>query len=266
MKPLIVANWKMNPATLAEAKRLFDSIKRGIKNVKNAEIVICPPFVYLSALESEIMRPSFAISFGGQSCFWEEKGAFTGEVSPKMLKDLGCDYVILGHSERRKYLKETDEMINKKIKAALKSDLTPILCIENISQLKKGTKDLLRKEQKKLIIAYEPVFAIGTGKPCIPEKAKEMKTAIKKIIGEEDKSSSSPFVAARVNEDISIIYGGSVNSQNATDYIKMAGFQGLLVGGASLDSEEFIKLAKNVTRACPVVELRSLRDCAPKLF
>jgi len=229
MKPLIVANWKMNPQNLQGAKLLFDSVANGIKNLKNVEIVICPPFLYILNLKSQILN----LKLGAQDCFWEEKGAFTGEVSPKMLKDLGrCDYVILGHSERRKYLKETDEMINKKIKAALKSDLTPILCIENISQLKKRTKDLLRKEQKKLIIAYEPVFAIGTGKPCTPEKAKEMKTAIKKII----------------DKDIPIIYGGSVNSQNATDYIKMAGFQGLLVGGASLDSEEFIKLAKNVAR------------------
>ena len=247
MKPLIVANWKMNPQNLQGAKLLFDSVANGIKNLKNVEIVICPPFLYILNLKSQILN----LKLGAQDCFWEEKGAFTGEVSPKMLKDLGrCDYVILGHSERRKYLKETDEMINKKIKAALKSDLTPILCIENISQLKKGTKDLLRKEQKKLIIAYEPVFAIGTGKPCTPEKAKEMKTAIKKII----------------NKDISIIYGGSVNSQNAADYIKMAGFQGLLVGGASLNPAEFIKVVKNVARACPVVELRSLRDCAPKLF
>jgi len=241
-KPLIIANWKCNPSTREQAEHLFGTIKRETKNINGVKIVICPPFVWLPSLNG--------LSLGAQDCFWEKDGAYTGEVSPKMLKDLGCDYVILGHSERRKYLKETDEMINKKIKTALKSDLTPILCIENISQLKKGTKDLLRKEQKKLIIAYEPVFAIGTGKPCTPEKAKEMKTAIKKII----------------NKDISIIYGGSVNSQNAADYIKMAGFQGLLVGGASLNPAEFIKVVKNVARACPVVELRSLRDCAPKLF
>ena len=237
-KPLIIANWKCNPSTREQAEHLFGTIKRETKNINGVKIVICPPFVWLPSLNG--------LSLGAQDCFWEKDGAYTGEVSPKMLKDLGwCDYVILGHSERRKYLKETDEMINKKIKAALKSDLTPILCIENISQLKKRTKDLLRKEQKKLIIAYEPVFAIGTGKPCTPEKAKEMKTAIKKII----------------DKDIPIIYGGSVNSQNATDYIKMAGFQGLLVGGASLNPAEFIKVVKNVARACPVVELRSLRDC-----
>jgi len=241
-KPLIIANWKCNPSTREQAEHLFGTIKRETKNINGVKIVICPPFVWLPSLNG--------LSLGAQDCFWEKDGAYTGEVSPKMLKDLGCDYVILGHSERRKYLKETDEMINKKIKTALKSDLTPILCIENISQLKKRTKDLLRKEQKKLIIAYEPVFAIGTGKPCTPEKAKEMKTAIKKII----------------DKDIPIIYGGSVNSQNAADYIKMAGFQGLLVGGASLNPAEFIKVVKNVARACPVVELRSLRDCAPKLF
>ena len=224
MKPLIVANWKMNPQNLEEAKLLFDSVKKGVENIKNIEVVICPPFVYLSVLKPKIKGPSFAISFGGQSCFWEESGAFTGEVSAKMLKELGCEYVILGHSERRKYLKETDEMINKKIKAVLSLGLKPILCIANLTQLKKS----LRGIKDKVIIAYEPVFAIGTGKPCTIEKAKKMRNLIKYPV---------------------VLYGGSVNSQNATDYIKMAGFQGLLVGGASLDPEEFIKLAKNVARA-----------------
>ena len=208
----------------SQAKRLFNSVKNGLKNIKNTEVVICPPFVYLPVLKIESKSPSFTISFGGQSCFWEEKGAFTGEVSPTMLKDLGCDYVILGHSERRKYLKETDEMINKKIKAVLSLGLKPILCIANLTQLKKS----LRGIEDKVIIAYEPVFAIGTGKPCTIEKAKKMRNLIKYPV---------------------VLYGGSVNSQNATDYIKMAGFQGLLVGGASLDSEEFIKLAKNVAHS-----------------
>jgi len=233
MKYLIVANWKMNPQTIAEAKRLFNSVKEGIKNIKNVEIVICPPFVYLSALKSEITGFSSAISFGGQSCFWEEKGAFTGEVSPKMLKDVGCRYVIIGHSERRRYQKETDEMVNKKIKAALKNDLKPILCVETVSQVKKGLKGILGEDLKNIVIAYEPVFAIGTGKPCSPEKAEKMRKAIKSAI----------------NTDLPILYGGSVNSQNARDYIEKAGFQGLLVGGASLNPEEFIKIVKNVARA-----------------
>lgn len=232
-KLLIVANWKMNPQTLAEARRLFDSIKNGIKNVKNVEVVTCPPFVYLSALKSEIMGSSSAISFGGQSCFWEEKGAFTGEVSATMLKNLGCRYVIIGHSERRRYLKETDEMVNKKIKTALKNDLKPVLCVENVSQIKNGLEGISQEELKNVAIAYEPVFAIGTGKPCSPQKAEKMRKAIKSAI----------------NANISILYGGSVNSQNADDYIRKAKFQGLLVGGASLNPEEFIKIVKNAARA-----------------
>jgi len=123
MKPLIVANWKMNPTTLAEAKRLSDLIKKGIKRIRNVEVVICPPFIYLATSDK---RQATKIKLGAQDCFWEEKGAFTGGISPKMLKNLGCEYVILGHSERRRYFSETDEMINKKIKVALKAKLKPI--------------------------------------------------------------------------------------------------------------------------------------------
>jgi len=244
-KSLIVANWKMNPATLKESKRLFNSVKEGIKNVKNTEVVICPPFIYLPVLKSEAKGPSFAISFGGQSCFWEEKGAFTGEVSPTMLKGLGCQYVILGHSERRKYFQETDEMINKKIKAALKAKLKPILCIGETESEKKSGKTLyiLKKQltsafkntpkslilNSKFSIAYEPIWAIGTGNFCDPLKAKKILLFLRKTIKKNP-----------------ILYGGSVNSQNARDYIKVSGFQGLLVGGASLDAKEFIKIVKSV--------------------
>ncbi|PIS17324.1 MAG: triose-phosphate isomerase, partial [Candidatus Nealsonbacteria bacterium CG09_land_8_20_14_0_10_42_14] len=147
MKPLIVANWKMNPTTLKEAKFLFDK-------VKSIGAVICPPFVYVPVLKSN----------GAQDVFWEDAGAFTGEISPPMLKDLGVKYVIIGHSERRKHQKETNEMIDKKIKATMAVGLKPILCIDKISQIPKGIK-------KGLIIAYEPLFAIGTGKACSPEKA-----------------------------------------------------------------------------------------------
>ena len=211
MRPLIVANWKMNPDSLAEAEKLFNSVGRGIKKIKKIEVVICPPFVYLPILKTN----------GAQDCFWEEKGAFTGEVSVKMLKNFGVKYIIIGHSERRKYLRETDEMINKKIKAVLREGLNLILCIDNLSQLKQG----LRGISKKVIIAYEPVFAIGTGKPCSVEKAKEMRNSIKYP---------------------TVLYGGSVNSQNAKDYIQKAGFQGLLLGGASLNPREFTKIIKNL--------------------
>ncbi len=227
MQPLIVANWKMNPKNLVGAKKLFDLMKKGIKDIKKAETIICPPFVYLLGLKSKLLN----LKLGAQDCFWEEKGAFTGEVSPTMLKNLGCQYVIIGHSERRKYQKETNEMINKKIKAALKARLKPILCIDNISQIKKGLKEILQKE-KNLILAYEPLFAIGTGMACTPEKAKEMKNKIQRVIG----------------KDIKVLYGGSVDSKNAANYIKQATFSGLLVGGASLGVKEFIKIVENVDR------------------
>ena len=228
MKPLIVANWKCNPATLKEAKRLFNLVKKGTKNIRNAEVVICPPFLFLPSLQVTGLR----LQFGAQDCFWQEKGAFTGEVSPPMLKNLGCKYVIVGHSERRRYFKETDEMINKKTKAAFKTGLKPILCVEKISQIKKNIKGISKKEFKNLILAYEPVFAIGTGKPCSIEKAKKMRFSIQK----------------NLRKNTPILYGGSVNSQNARDFIKKAGFQGLLVGGASLDTQEFIKIVKSVSK------------------
>ena len=237
MKPIIVANWKCNPTTQQEAKRLFNLVKKGVKDVKNIEVVICSPFVYLSVLKAN----------GAQDCFWEGKGAFTGEISPLMLKDLGCQYVIIGHSERRKYQQEKDSMIYKKIEAALRRGLKPILCIDKVSQirehqrsvkmnevhrLKKGIKGIIKKDFKKIILAYEPLFAIGTGKPCSIDKAKKMRIAIKK----------------KLNKNIPILYGGSINSQNARDYVKKAGFQGLLVGGASLNAQEFIKIVKNVAK------------------
>ena len=228
MKSFIVANWKMNPQTLAEAKRLFNLVKKGVKNFKNAEVVICPPFVYLPILKAN----------GAQDCFLEEKGAFTGEISPSMLKNLGCKYIIIGHSERRRNLNETDEMINKKIKAALKNDLRPILCIEKISQIKNGIKGVLKKELRNLIFAYEPVWAIGTGKACGIPEAKKVNLSIRKILMDSNFPTSSY-----------ILYGGSINSQNARDFIKKAKFQGLLVGGASLDSKEFIKIVKNVSKS-----------------
>lgn len=203
MPPLIIANWKCNPISLAEAKNLF----RLMKN----KAVICPPFVYISALKAK----------GAQDCFWEEKGAYTGEVSPLMLSNLGVEYVILGHSERRKYQKEKDAMIEKKLRAALKAGLRPILCIDKISQIPKKIK-------RGYILAYEPLFAIGTGKPCSIEKAIRMRDIIKKKV------------------KLPLLYGGSVNSHNARDYIKKAGFDGLLVGGVSLKSKEFVDIVKRV--------------------
>ena len=179
-KLLVIGNWKSNPTSLKQAEHLFNSVKRGIKNFKNTEIVICPPFVYISSFKSEPR-----LKLGAQNVFWENKGAFTGEVSPKMLKDLGCKYVILGHSERRKYLKETCSIVNKKVKAVLANNLIPVLCVANIGQVKRGLKEIPQKELKKIVVAYEPIFAIGTGKACNPEKAKKMNLSIRKIVGDK---------------------------------------------------------------------------------
>ncbi|KKT17838.1 MAG: Triosephosphate isomerase [Parcubacteria group bacterium GW2011_GWB1_43_6] len=209
MKTLIVANWKCNPKTLKEAQQLSDSIK----NTREVEVVICPPFIYLSALKAK----------GAQDIFWEDGGAYTGEISPLMLKNMGVQYVIVGHSERRKYFKETNEIVNKKIKAALARGLKPILCIDKVSQIPHNLS-------KEVIIAYEPIFAIGTGKPCNPERAKKMRLAIERSVGGKNP----------------ILYGGSVNSQNIMDYLCQAGFRGLLVGGASLNLKEFVDIVKNV--------------------
>lgn len=212
MKPLIVANWKCNPTTLREAKALFNT-------VKNTGAVICPPFVYLSALRTT----------GAQDCFWKDSGAYTGEISPLMLKNMGVKYVIIGHSERRKHFKETDETIERKLKAALRSGLKPILCIDKISQIPKGIKNWKLKIGN-LIVAYEPLFAIGTGKPYPMAKAQKMNQEIKRILG----------------DDSPVLYGGSVNPQNARDYIRKAGFNGLVVGNASLRPQEFIDIVKNI--------------------
>ena len=204
VKPLIIANWKMNPPTLREATFLFNQVKK-------TGAVICPPFIYLSVLKAS----------GAQDCSWEERGAFTGEISPQMLKNLWIEYVIIGHSERRKYQKETNEMVEKKLKAVMAAGLKPILCIDKISQLPQDIK-------QGFIVAYEPLFSIGTGKACPPERAEKMRIAIQKFLGKR----------------VPVLYGGSVNSQNARDYVKKAGFDGLLVGGASLKPKEFIDIVK----------------------
>jgi triosephosphate isomerase len=192
MTPLIVANWKMNPQNLLEAKRLFNLVKNKTKKIKKVKIVICPPFVFLPLLTPH----SFYLKLGAQDIFWQERGAFTGEISPLMLKNFGCQYVIIGHSERREYLAETDKMINKKLKIALKTKLKPIFCIgETLNerkkgktflklrrQIEKGLKGISKREMKNLILAYEPVWAIGTGNPCEPKEAKKMGNLIREII------------------------------------------------------------------------------------
>jgi len=221
MKKFVVANWKCNPTTFAKAKQLFSLIKKGLKDVKKTEVIICPPSVYLK----EIKKLQKGMKLGAQNSCWEEKGAFTGEISPVTLKSLGCKYVILGHSERRKYFSENNALINKRLKSALRAGLKPILCIDSILQLKEGLKGVLKQ---KIIIAYEPVWAIGTGKTPSFKQAKLFNNKIKKIVG----------------EDVIVLYGGSVNSKNVKGFIAKSGFNGILAGGASLKPKEFVKIVK----------------------
>ena len=235
MKILIIANWKMNPGSQKEAERLFDVVEKGIKNmgdIKNIKVVICPPFVWLPIISASA---SGGPAVGGQDCHWEKEGAYTGEVSGSMLKGMGCNYVIVGHSERRKYFDETNEMVNKKLLAALKARLKPILCVgekeeEEMSfviksQLIEGLENINRAQMRDIAIAYEPVWAIGTGNPCQPDDAMKAGLFIRQTL--------SKLYNRKLAEEIPIIYGGSVNSKIAADYIKEAKMNGLLVGGLS---------------------------------
>ncbi len=244
MKNLIVANWKMNPVSQEEAKNLFNDIKQRIESA-TAEVVICPPFVYLPVLKG--------LTLGAQNCFYEDKGTFTGKISAPMLKDIGVEYVIIGHSEIRK-MGETDEKINKRIKSALRAGLKPILCVgENYEQKEKGETETVLKNQlagalsgvkdaENLTVAYEPVWAISGGDPY---KTKELPTAEK--VGKTHsyiRNLLADMYSKEFADNIRIIYGGSSNAGNAEDYLKNGKVQGFLVGGASLKPDDFSKIVK----------------------
>jgi triosephosphate isomerase (TIM) len=227
-KPLVVANWKMNPQKIEEAEKIARfSDKKGV--------VVCPPYVFLNKIKLKRAK------IGAQNCFFEKKGAFTGEVSPLMLKNLGCEYVIVGHSERRDIFKEEKDVLRKKMEALLEEKITPILCVGEDKKeddcLKKQLEILENISLRKIIIAYEPKFAIGTGNPCDKEEAEKKKVFIKSILARNYQK----------GEETMILYGGSVDAKNALSYIKEAGFDGLLVGGASLKEKEFKNLLKSLS-------------------
>ncbi len=210
----------MNPASQKEAKELFDAVKHGVKDAK-AEVVVCPPFIYLSELKG--------LTLGAQNVSLEAKGAFTSQVAAAELKDLEVEYVIIGHSEVRKYLNETDEMIAKKIAAAKEAGLKVILCVgENEGEDRNAVLEKQLAGVSDVIVAYEPVWAIGTGKNCAPQDVKEAVANIKKMVG-----------------DVKVLYGGSVNVANAKEYLEIT--DGLLVGGASLKADEFVKIVESAS-------------------
>ena len=246
-KSVIAGNWKMN-CTVKDAITLVNELKRELIDETKVDVIVCPPFTAISSV-SEIIEES-PIEVGGQNMFWEPKGAYTGEVSSQMLVDLGCKYVIIGHSERRQYFGETNETVNKKIKAALGADLKPIICVGETKeqrdkgiteavvteQIKEGLKDISGENILKCIIAYEPIWAIGTGVNATPEQAQDVHNLIRnKLLAEKyDKD---------IAKQIRIQYGGSVKPDNIKSLMQKPDIDGALVGGASLKADSFIKLA-----------------------
>jgi triosephosphate isomerase len=254
-KKIFVANWKMN-LTVVETEKLAEELSQGLRSLarEEVEIVLCPAFPALDNLSLILQKENPAnLKIGAQDVFWEEKGAFTGEVSVKMLKEADCRYVIVGHSERRKNLGETDEMINKKVKILVENDLTPIVCIgETFEERQKGIRDVVVARQtaaamdgvelfgnKKVIIAYEPVWVIGTGQAVDPEDAEHSHRMIKEALLEI-------FPVDIVEKHFQIIYGGSIDSKNIKDFVDRENIEGVLVGGASLRAEEFVKMIKAI--------------------
>lgn len=242
MLRLLIANWKMNPQSFAKAENLAKAVFKFVKATRT-EVVLCPPLVWLTDLSHKYYRE---VSWGAQDVFWEKTGAFTGEVSSAMLKNSKVTYVIVGHSERRRWLHETDEIINKKVQAALKAGLKVILCVgEPLSVRKNGfqaaknfvknqlNKDLARIKNKNLIVAYEPIWAIGTGKPDDPAETAEMSCFIKNFLQ-----------TIHYKLQTKVLYGGSVTSLNIGRILEYNEIDGALVGGASLKANEFKKIIK----------------------
>jgi triosephosphate isomerase len=244
-KPIIAGNWKMNKTTV-EASELAEKIIPLVSFVKDREIVLGPPFTSLEAVSETIKGSNIVLA--AQNMHWEDKGAFTGEISAEMLLDLGCKYVIIGHSERRQYFGETDETVNKKVKQALKKGLLPIMCVgETLAereagklndiisrQVTGGLKDISSEDMKKLVIAYEPVWAIGTGKTATPEQANEVHSLIREKV--------KALYNGEIAEGLRIQYGGSVTPENVSSLMAKPDIDGALVGGASLKPESFAAL------------------------
>jgi len=245
--PLMAGNWKMNK-TVEEAVDLVKQLKDAISGVKGVEVAVAPAFTALYAVSKELKDST--VHLAAQNMFWEEKGAFTGEVSPLMLKEMSCAYVIIGHSERRQFFGETDETVNRRMKMVIAHGMKPIFCIgetlkereENRTfsvverQIEGGLKDIKENEAKSMVIAYEPVWAIGTGKTATPQQAEEVHRFIRQKL---EKLYSRGVAGA-----IRIQYGGSVTPENVKGLMDQEDIDGALVGGASLKSDSFSKIVR----------------------
>jgi len=245
--PMIAGNWKMN-TTVSEATELVKEMRAELDQIDNVDKVICPPFISL-AVVGELIKGS-SIKVGAQNIYFEEKGAYTGEISPLMLADQ-CEFVIIGHSERRQYFNETGEMVNKKIVAALKVGLKPILCIgEKLEENEAGRMEEVVTEQLRaslaeiaylsgLVIAYEPIWAIGTGKAATGKQANETIGLIRRNI--------TKLYDKEIAQNMRILYGGSVTAANTAEFISQPEIDGALVGGASLKATEFLSIVKQTS-------------------
>ncbi|MFB0524938.1 MAG: triose-phosphate isomerase [Phycisphaerae bacterium] len=246
-KPFVAGNWKMNTDSHSSVE-LAKRVASGSSQVAghSVTVAVCPPFVYLQSVAKALSASSIAV--GAQDIYFETEGAFTGEISASMLKDIGCSFVLCGHSERRHVVGETDELINKKVAAALAGGLLPILCVGELlaerdagqteqvvtRQLKNGLADLSVEKVSAVTIAYEPVWAIGTGRTATPQQAQEAHDVIRKLLIQ--------MYDERLAEEIRILYGGSVKPTNAADLMRKPDVDGLLVGGASLNAEDFLAI------------------------
>jgi triosephosphate isomerase len=245
-KPIIAGNWKMN-GSRSSIKELLEGIKAGMGDVKSAEVVVCAPAIYLADVSEQLSGSK--VAWGGQNLSTEAKGAFTGEISADMLLDFKSEYVIVGHSERRTLYGDTDQLVAEKFEVARKAGLKPILCIgESLEERESGvTTDVCARQINAVIdrsgiealvdgvIAYEPIWAIGTGVTATPEQAQETHAAIRKLIADKD---------AAVAEKVRIQYGGSMNAGNAAELLAMDDIDGGLIGGASLKAEDFLAICK----------------------
>ena len=243
---LICGNWKLHK-TIAESIELATAVKNAVGPLRDVEVAVAPVFTALHAVAKRL--EGSAVALAAQNCFWEDHGAFTGEVSAKLLKDVGCKYVIIGHSERRQHFGETDAATNLKVRAALRNGLDPILCVgETLEerdageafhvvarQLDGGLAELGAKDGAHLVIAYEPVWAIGTGRTATPQQAQEMHAFIRGKLAEHFNE---------IAQEIRIQYGGSVKPDNAALLMDQADIDGALVGGASLKADDFLKIVK----------------------
>jgi triosephosphate isomerase len=246
-RPIIAGNWKMYKVP-SEAVELVSRLKKELNGIKDRDIVVIPPFVSIYPCCKALENTNIAV--GAQNMYWEEEGAFTGEISPLMLIDCGCGFCVIGHSERRTYFHETDETVNRKIKSALRHGLVPICCIGETleqreagetfkvveTQVKKDFEGLSDSQMEKVIIAYEPIWAIGTGRTATPEQANEVHAFIRKTL-------AGLFYQA-LAEEVRIQYGGSVKPENCDALMSQPDIDGALVGGASLNAESFSRIVR----------------------